>query len=161
MINFISITYQNQAFNALSFLYREALGISLEGENINALRAKRTERLPVILTQEEVTLLIQKMEGFINSLLITLQCHKKWQFFCSAKKMTLFVVKWMLLLGLIANKCWPSLFRYAQQASAQPTALSFIWQRWWQHVITPILKLNMNVCLSKEKARCRLGGGDG
>jgi integron integrase len=54
---------QNQAFNALLFFYREVLGVSLEDENINALRAKRKERLPVVLTQKEVKLLIQQMEG--------------------------------------------------------------------------------------------------
>jgi integron integrase len=43
---------QNQALNALIFLYREVLGVELEG--VNALRARREKRLPVVLTQEEV-----------------------------------------------------------------------------------------------------------
>ena len=34
---------QNQAFSALLFLYRHVLNISLEGEKINALRARKNE----------------------------------------------------------------------------------------------------------------------
>ena len=36
----VSATTQNQAFNALLFLYNQVLQISLKDENINALRAK-------------------------------------------------------------------------------------------------------------------------
>lgn len=42
---------QNQALNELVFLYKQVLGIELEG--INAKRAKHTKRMPVVLTQEE------------------------------------------------------------------------------------------------------------
>ena len=38
---------QNQAFNALLFLYKQVLGIELEG--IDARRAKQKRRLPVVL----------------------------------------------------------------------------------------------------------------
>lgn len=47
---------QNQALNALVFLYREVLKIELEG--IDAIRAKRPQRLPVVLTQDEVKTLL-------------------------------------------------------------------------------------------------------
>ena len=45
---------QNQAFNALLFLYQEVLDISLEGKKINALRARKKRNLPVVMTKEEV-----------------------------------------------------------------------------------------------------------
>ncbi len=54
---------QNQAFNALLFLYQEVLGIDLKDANIQAFRAKPRERVPVVLTQDEVKLLIQQMDG--------------------------------------------------------------------------------------------------
>lgn len=43
----VSAATQNQAFNAILFLYREVLGISMEGQNISAIRAKKrlTSRL--------------------------------------------------------------------------------------------------------------------
>jgi site-specific recombinase XerD len=52
---------QNQALNALVFLYREVLKIDLEG--IDAVRAKRSQRLPVVLTQEEVKTLLVGVKG--------------------------------------------------------------------------------------------------
>lgn len=48
----VSASTQNQAFNALLFLYRRVLGKDLFGE-INALRAKTPERLPTVLTADE------------------------------------------------------------------------------------------------------------
>ncbi len=58
----VSASTQNQALSALLFLYREVLGIELPWmENIR--RAKRPERLPVVLTREEVTRLLARMEG--------------------------------------------------------------------------------------------------
>ncbi len=50
----VSPTTQNQAFNAILFLYREVLVIDTSSWNIQALRAKRKEHLPVVLTKEEV-----------------------------------------------------------------------------------------------------------
>jgi Phage integrase, N-terminal SAM-like domain len=47
----VSASTQNQAFAALLFLYRQILEIELP--NINALRARRSERLPVVLSVEE------------------------------------------------------------------------------------------------------------
>lgn len=52
---------QNQAFCALLFLYRFVLHIELD-EGMKALRARRPEHLPVVLTQEEVFRIIDRME---------------------------------------------------------------------------------------------------
>ncbi len=52
---------QNQALNAVLFLYREVLKLELEG--INAQRAKHHKRLPVVLTQEEVKALLAGVKG--------------------------------------------------------------------------------------------------
>jgi integrase len=52
---------QNQAFNAWLFLYREILRQPLE--NVQALRADRPVRVPIVLTPEEVKSVIQAMSG--------------------------------------------------------------------------------------------------
>jgi len=52
---------QNQALNALLFLYGEVLKIELEG--INAKRAKHQKRLPVVLTSGEVAELMKGVRG--------------------------------------------------------------------------------------------------
>ena len=57
----VASSTQNQALNAVIFLYREILGISLEG--INAYRADKKKNLPVVMTKEEVRALITLMEG--------------------------------------------------------------------------------------------------
>ena len=54
---------QNQAFNALLFLYRNVLNISLEGEGIDAVRARKKQNLPVVLTKDEVKRVILAMSG--------------------------------------------------------------------------------------------------
>ncbi len=54
---------QNQAFNAILFLYKQVLKISFGEEKIKAVRAKRKEKVPVVLTKEEITELIVKMNG--------------------------------------------------------------------------------------------------
>jgi len=48
----ISPTTQNQAFNALLFLYEQVLNISLKDQNIQALRAKERKHILVVLTKE-------------------------------------------------------------------------------------------------------------
>ena len=48
----VAASTQNQAFNALLFLYREILHQTLE--NIQAVRADRPARVPTVLTPEEV-----------------------------------------------------------------------------------------------------------
>lgn len=57
----VSAATQNQALNALVFLYKRVLRIEL-GE-INALRASRPVRLPVVLSPEEVRGLLSHMRG--------------------------------------------------------------------------------------------------
>ena len=60
----VTASTQNVAFSALLFMYREILGvesIDLEG----TLRARRPQRLPVVLTRQEITgLLAQLQEPF-------------------------------------------------------------------------------------------------
>jgi integron integrase len=53
----VAASTQNQALNALVFLYREVLRVSLEA-GMEFERAKRPQRLPVVLTQEEVKRLL-------------------------------------------------------------------------------------------------------
>ena len=48
----VSASTQNQAFSAILFLYQKVLEIELP--KLNALRARRPERLPVVLSVEEV-----------------------------------------------------------------------------------------------------------
>jgi len=58
----VSATTQNQAFSALLFLYRHILDKPLE--NIGgSIRAKRSKRLPVVLTQNEVAQLLSELSG--------------------------------------------------------------------------------------------------
>jgi integron integrase len=59
----VSPTTQNQAFNALLFLYEQVLNISLKNQNIQALRAKERKHIPVVLTIEEVKNIILNMNG--------------------------------------------------------------------------------------------------
>lgn len=54
-------TTQNQALNALIFLYKEVLKVELAG--IAAQRAKHSRRLPVVLTTEEVGRLMKGLKG--------------------------------------------------------------------------------------------------
>ena len=53
---------QNQALNALVFLYREVLGRPLDDLG-DFQRAKRARRLPVVLTVSEVQALLKRLEG--------------------------------------------------------------------------------------------------
>ena len=54
---------QNQAFNALLFLYRAVLGISLDDAGINAMRAHKKGTLPIVLTKDEVRRVIMATTG--------------------------------------------------------------------------------------------------
>jgi integron integrase len=58
----VSASTQNQALSALLFLYREVLGIKLPWME-NVVRAKRTRRLPVVLSKGEVALLLRNLAG--------------------------------------------------------------------------------------------------
>lgn len=58
----VSASTQNQAKSALLFLYKEVLGIELPWlENVTS--AKTPQRLPVVLTEDEVRRVLGKMEG--------------------------------------------------------------------------------------------------
>ena len=67
--NNVSPTTQNQAFNALLFLYTQILGIPLKDENIQALRAKQKKHIPVVLTIEEVKKIILNVSGIYQVML--------------------------------------------------------------------------------------------
>ena len=53
---------QNLAMNALIFLYKRVLKLSMEGD-INAVRADRKVNVPVVMTREEVAAVISLMNG--------------------------------------------------------------------------------------------------
>ncbi len=57
----VSASTQNQAFNALLFLYREILKQPFD--NVQAVRATRPARVPVVLTVEEARQVITAMTG--------------------------------------------------------------------------------------------------
>jgi len=48
----VATSTQNQAFNALIFLYKRILEHPLEG--VESVRSHRTQHIPVVLTREEV-----------------------------------------------------------------------------------------------------------
>jgi integron integrase len=58
----LSPSSQNQAFNALLFLYRNVLGIEFP-KSINAMRAFTRERLPTVMTQGEAKRVLDAMNG--------------------------------------------------------------------------------------------------
>ena len=57
----VSASTQNQAFNALLFLYQHVLGIELP--RIAAARARRPRRLPAVLSPDEVRRLLDAVRG--------------------------------------------------------------------------------------------------
>jgi len=67
----VAPTTQNQAFSALLFLYREVLGIDMSEWNIQALRAHERHHIPVVLTKEEVKLILDNLDG-IYKLIVSL-----------------------------------------------------------------------------------------
>ena len=58
----VSASTQNQAFNALLFLYKQVLNINVFND-VDALRAKKPQRLPTVLSVEETMALIEAMTG--------------------------------------------------------------------------------------------------
>ena len=58
----VSASTQNQALSALLFLYREVLEIELPWLD-QVVRARRPQRVPVVLTRTEVHALLSRMEG--------------------------------------------------------------------------------------------------
>ncbi len=57
----VSASTQNQAFAALLYLYQQVLNIDLP--RIDSLRAKRPDRLPVVLSIGEVRAILDRMQG--------------------------------------------------------------------------------------------------
>ena len=58
----VSASTQNQALNALIFLYRNVLGKTVDNE-LNAVRARYRRRLPVVLTLKEIEQIFDHLEG--------------------------------------------------------------------------------------------------
>ena len=58
----VAASTQNQALSALLFLYKEALGTELDWLD-GLVRAKRPQRMPVVLTREEVEKILCALEG--------------------------------------------------------------------------------------------------
>lgn len=58
----VAAATQNQALSALLFLYKETLGIELDWLD-GLVRAKRPQRMPVVLTSDEVEKLLVALDG--------------------------------------------------------------------------------------------------
>jgi integron integrase len=58
----VAASTQNQALSALLFLYRQVLDVQLPWME-SVVRAKRPQRIPVVLSREEVTRLLALLEG--------------------------------------------------------------------------------------------------
>jgi integron integrase len=58
----VSSSTQNQAFSALLFLYRDVLGVGLQGLE-DTERAKRPQRLPLVLSENEVRAILRHLKG--------------------------------------------------------------------------------------------------
>jgi integron integrase len=58
----VAAATQNQALSALLFLYKEVLAIDLPWLN-DVTRAKRPQRIPVVLTRDEVHAVLDRMSG--------------------------------------------------------------------------------------------------
>ncbi|HEY7428844.1 MAG TPA: integron integrase [Gemmataceae bacterium] len=56
----VSASTQNQALGALLFLYRDVLHLELSG--LDAVRARRSSRLPVVLSRDEVAQLLEAVD---------------------------------------------------------------------------------------------------
>ncbi len=59
----VAAATQNQAFNALLFLYRNVLQMEF-GQLENVERAKKPRRLPVVFTKEEIKRIIDQIDGY-------------------------------------------------------------------------------------------------
>jgi len=58
----VAISTQNQAMNALVFLYKQVLESPLEYK-VNAIRPTKERKIPIVLTQEEVKQVLTLLEG--------------------------------------------------------------------------------------------------
>ncbi|HIF70565.1 MAG TPA: integron integrase, partial [Candidatus Lambdaproteobacteria bacterium] len=57
----VAASTQNQAFNALVFLYKRVLKSPFE--NVKAARSRKEARIPVVLTREEVKQVLSLLDG--------------------------------------------------------------------------------------------------
>lgn len=58
----VAASTQNQALSALLFLYKKVLGTELKWLD-HLVRAKRPQRMPVVLTKDEITALLGALSG--------------------------------------------------------------------------------------------------
>lgn len=65
----VAASTQNQALSALLFLYREVLDMEVAG--VNAIRAKRPQYVPTVLTKQEAIAVIEQCDG-IHQLVVRL-----------------------------------------------------------------------------------------
>ncbi|WP_081974713.1 integron integrase [Novilysobacter arseniciresistens] len=61
----VAASTQNQALSALLFLYRQVLGIDLPWME-SVVRAKRPQKIPVVLSRDEVTRLLALLDGQVS-----------------------------------------------------------------------------------------------
>lgn len=67
----VSASTQNQALSAVLFLYREVLGIAIDAiERVP--RARTPERLPVVLSRQEVTAVLEQLQSTMKLVVILL-----------------------------------------------------------------------------------------
>ena len=58
----VAASTQNQALNALAFFFNNVLGIDISGQ-LGFARAKRPQRIPTVLSKEEVKALLERLDG--------------------------------------------------------------------------------------------------
>ena len=58
----VASSTQNQAFNAILFLYKQVLNSEMP-DNINACRSKKPEKLPTVLSRDETMRIVLSMTG--------------------------------------------------------------------------------------------------
>lgn len=59
----VAVSTQNQAMNALVFLYKQVLETPLQ-KTVDAVRSSKSRKIPVVLSQDEVKLIITLLKGF-------------------------------------------------------------------------------------------------
>lgn len=67
--NKVSAATQNQAFNSILFLYKELIRRDMQSENIQALRAKERQHIPVGISIEEVKNIITNTKDIYQTML--------------------------------------------------------------------------------------------
>lgn len=61
----VSVSTQRQALNAIVFLYKHVLDVPID-EKLEATRARKPKRLPMVLSREEVSRLLAAMDGTLQ-----------------------------------------------------------------------------------------------